>query len=66
MQGEFFTVTMKCACDRHVGRPRNPCGSYGYAVKPKISATLNAATKECYEYGGKDCMIRAWACDAKG
>ena len=30
------------------------------------SATLNAATRECYKYGGKECVIRAWACDAKG
>ena len=44
----------------------NPCGAHGYAVKPKISSSLNAATKKCYEFGGKECVIRAWACDAKG
>ena len=21
---------------------------------------------KCYEFGGKECVIRAWACDAKG
>ena len=26
----------------------------------------NSALRQCYEYGGKDCVIRAWACDAKG
>jgi hypothetical protein len=35
-------------------------------VKPKISSSLNAATRKCYEFGGKECVIRAWACDAKG
>jgi hypothetical protein len=35
-------------------------------MKPEISATRNAATRECYKYGGKECVIRAWACDAKG
>ena len=42
------------------------CGAYGYAVKPKIANSLNAATRECYKYGGKECVIRAWACDARG
>ena len=27
---------------------------------------LNEATRECYKFGGKECVIRAWACDAKG
>ena len=44
----------------------NPCGAYGYAVKPKSSAARNAATRECYKFGGKECVIRTWACDAKG
>jgi len=44
----------------------NPCGAHGYAVKPKISSSLNAATRKCYEFGGKECVIRARACDAKG
>ena len=25
-----------------------------------------ATVAECYKYGGKECVIRAWACDAKG
>jgi hypothetical protein len=44
----------------------NPCGPHGYAVMPHISSSLNAATRKCYEFGGKECVIRAWACDAKG
>ncbi|MEA2888283.1 MAG: hypothetical protein QOD11_2643, partial [Bradyrhizobium sp.] len=28
--------------------------------------SLNAATKKCYDFGGTDCVIRAWACDARG
>ncbi|UVO39540.1 DUF4189 domain-containing protein [Bradyrhizobium arachidis] len=65
-KGECTTVTMKHACAAMSVDMANPCGAYGYAVKPKISATLNAATRECYKYGGKECVIRAWACDAKG
>ncbi|HXI08505.1 MAG: DUF4189 domain-containing protein [Bradyrhizobium sp.] len=42
------------------------CGAHGYAVKPKISSSLNAATRKCHEFGGKECVIRDWACDASG
>lgn len=65
-KGDCTTVTMKHACAAMSVDMTNPCGAYGYAVKPKISASLNAATRECYKYGGKECVIRAWACDAKG
>jgi hypothetical protein len=65
-KGDCTTVTMKHACAAMSVDLANPCGAYGYAVKPKISASLNAATRECYKYGGKECVIRAWACDAKG
>ena len=65
-KGECTTVTMKRACAALSVDMANPCGAHGYAVKPKISSSLNAATKKCYEFGGKECVIRAWACDARG
>jgi Domain of unknown function (DUF4189) len=60
------TVTMKRACAAFAVDMSNPCGAHGYAVKPRISSSLNAAARKCYEFGGKECVIRAWACDAKG
>ena len=65
-KGECTTVTMSRACAAFAVDLTNPCGAHAYAVAPKISASLNAATKKCYEFGGKECVIRAWACDAKG
>ena len=65
-KGQCATMTMKRACAAFAVDMANPCGPHGYAVKPKISSSLNAATKKCYEFGGKECVIRAWACDAKG
>jgi Tfp pilus assembly protein PilV len=65
-KGQCTAVTMKRACAALAVDMKNPCGAHGYAVKPKISASLNAATRKCYEFGGKECVIRAWACDAKG
>jgi hypothetical protein len=65
-KGECTTVTMHRACAALAVDMKNPCGAHGYAVAPKISSSLNAATKKCYDFGGKECVIRAWACDAKG
>jgi hypothetical protein len=65
-EGDCTAVTMKRACAALSVDMANPCGAHGYAVAPKISNSLNAATRKCYEYGGKECVIRAWACDARG
>ena len=65
-KGECTTVTMKRACAAFAVDMANPCGAHGYAVRPRISSSLNDATRECYKFGGKECVIRAWACDAKG
>ena len=65
-KGNCTALTMKRACAALAVDMANPCGAHGYAVKPRISSSLNAATKKCYEFGGKECVIRAWACDAKG
>ena len=65
-KGQCTTVTMKRSCAAFAVDMTNPCGAHGYAVKPQISTSLNAATKKCYDFGGKECVIRAWACDAKG
>jgi hypothetical protein len=60
------TVTMRRACAAFSVDMTNPCGAHGYAVKPRISNSLNEATRKCYQFGGKECVIRAWACDARG
>src|SRR6202047_1414875 len=65
-KGNCTTVTMKRACAALAVDMANPCGAHGYAVKPHISSSLNEATRKCYASGGKGCVIRAWACDAKG
>jgi Domain of unknown function (DUF4189) len=64
--GDCKAITMKRACAAFAVDMANPCGPHGYAVRPKISNSLNEATRECYKFGGKECVIRAWACDAKG
>jgi Domain of unknown function (DUF4189) len=65
-KGECTTITMKRACAAFSIDMANPCGAHGFAVESRISSSLNEATRKCYEFGGKECVIRAWACDAKG
>ena len=65
-RGECRTVAMNRACAAFSIDLRNPCGAHAYAVAPRISSALNASMKDCYKYGGKECVIRAWACDARG
>ena len=45
---------------------RNVCGSHGFASGARLSQAQNSALQQCYRFGGKDCIIRAWVCDAKG
>ena len=64
--GKCTVVTMKRACVALSVDMTNPCGAHGYAVAPRISSALNSAMRKCYAFGGKECVIRAWACDARG
>ena len=43
-------------------RLRGQVAHFELAQRRRASAT----TRKCYELGGKECVIRAWACDAKG
>jgi hypothetical protein len=65
-KGDCTAITMKRACAALSIDMANPCGPHGYAVEPHISSSLNEATRKCYQFGGKQCVIRAWACDARG
>jgi hypothetical protein len=44
----------------------NACGAFGYAAAPRLGLAQNTALRYCYRNGGRDCVIRAWVCDAKG
>ena len=45
---------------------KNPCGSFGWAIDSHLGKAENISMRRCVEYGGHDCVIRAWACDEKG
>jgi hypothetical protein len=44
----------------------NACGPSGWATAKTLGRAQNAASKHCYQFGGRACVIRAWMCDAKG
>src|SRR5262245_25592436 len=64
--GGCKVVPVKRACGAIAVDGRNACGPHGYAVAGRLGQAQNSALRQCYGYGGKDCVIRAWACDAKG
>ena len=45
---------------------KHPCGSYGWALNSHLGKAENASLRRCYEFGGRDCVVRAFACDEKG
>jgi hypothetical protein len=64
--GGCKVVPVKRACGAIAIDGKNVCGAHGYAVAGRLGEAQNTALRQCYEHGGKDCVIRAWACDAKG
>lgn len=45
---------------------KHPCGSFGWAINSHLGKAENASLRRCYQFGGRDCMVRAFACDEKG
>jgi len=64
--GECKTIPVQRTCAAFAVDVTNACGPHGYATAAKLGSAQNTALKQCYGFGGKDCMIRAWICDAKG
>jgi hypothetical protein len=45
---------------------KNPCGSFGWAIDSHLGKAENLSVRRCYDFGGHECVVRAWACDEKG
>jgi Domain of unknown function (DUF4189) len=45
---------------------RHPCGSYGWALNSHLGKAENMSMQRCAQFGGRQCVVRAWACDEKG
>ena len=64
--GGCKVVRVSRACGAIAIDGKNACRAHGYAVARRLGEAQNMALRQCYDHGGKDCVIRAWACDAKG
>jgi len=58
--------TMHRGCAAMSIDAKNPCGSYGWAINSHLGRAENASMRRCYQFGGHQCVVRAWACDEKG
>ena len=45
---------------------KHPCSSYGWALNSHLGKAENISLRRCDEFGGRDCVVRAFACDEKG
>jgi hypothetical protein len=59
-------VALNRSCAAFAIDGHRPCGPHGYASARRLDQAENTALKSCYKFGGKDCVIRAFACDVKG
>ncbi len=57
---------MRRSCAAFAVDAKNPCGSYGWAINSHLGRAENASMRRCYDFGGRECVVRAWACDEKG
>lgn len=57
---------MRKSCAAFAIDARNVCGAHGYAADARLGRAQNTALRYCYQYGGRECVIRAWACDGSG
>jgi Domain of unknown function (DUF4189) len=61
-----IVATMRRGCAAYAIDGHKKCGAHGYASAPTLGRAQNIALRFCYKYGGRDCMVRAWACDGRG
>jgi hypothetical protein len=57
---------MRRGCAAVAVDAKHPCGSFGWAINSHLGRAENISLRRCYEFGGKDCVVRAFACDEKG
>jgi hypothetical protein len=57
---------MRRGCAAMAIDAKNPCGSFGWAINSHLGKAENASMRRCYQFGGRNCVVRAWACDEKG
>jgi hypothetical protein len=58
--------SLRHACAAFALDATDVCGPHAWANAPTADRARNVASQTCQRYGGRNCIIRAWLCDAKG
>jgi hypothetical protein len=58
--------TIRRGCAAMAVDAKQPCGSFGWAIDSHLGRAENLSLRRCYEFGGRDCVVRAFTCDEKG
>jgi len=53
--------TIRRGCAAMAVDVKHPCGSFGWAIDSHLGRAENLSLRRCYEFGGKDCVVRAFA-----
>jgi hypothetical protein len=61
-----IVATLHRSCAALAIDMHNPCGAHGSAKAALLGVAQNNALRQCYQGGGKDCVIRAFVCDGSG
>jgi len=61
-----IVATIRRGCAAMAVDAKHPCGSFGWAIDSHLGRAENLSLRRCYQFGGKDCVVRAFACDEKG
>lgn len=64
-KGCKVVITINRACAAFAVDYKKPCGPQGWGRAGTLGRAQNAALKNCYRFGGKECVIRTFVCDAK-
>jgi hypothetical protein len=57
---------MRRGCAAVAVDAKHPCGAFGWSINSHLGKAENASMRRCHQFGGRNCMVRAWACDEKG
>jgi hypothetical protein len=56
-------ATIRGGCAAYAVDGQDACKAHGYAVASRLGQAQNIALRYCANYGGQNCVIRAWVCD---
>jgi hypothetical protein len=59
-------TTFRRTCAAFAIDGRNACGPNGWAQAATLPQARTVATESCERQGGRNCVIRVWACDKRG